>query len=149
MPDDQSNQVSRDLAWIKATLQSAIELEFSTMPLYLSAMFSLEVQNYTAYNLIRSVAMEEMVHMAIAANILAAIGGSPQIKSIRIPYPVCGLPGGTEPDLQVGLAQFSKNQLKNFMRIEMPDFLLGQLGRHETYPTIAAFYRALQQAIQD
>jgi Ferritin-like len=148
MPDNQTNQVSHDLAWIKATLQSAIELEYSTLPLYLSAMFSLEVQNYTAYNLIRSVVMEEMVHMAIAANALAAIGGSPRFKNIKIPFPVRGLPGGAEPDLHVGLAQFSKNQLKNFMRIEMPDFLLGQLGRDESYPTIAAFYRTLQQAIQ-
>jgi hypothetical protein len=65
MPVDQTKY---DLAWIKANLQTAIELEFSTLPLYLSAMFSLEVQNYTAYNLIRSVAMEEMVHIAIAAN---------------------------------------------------------------------------------
>jgi hypothetical protein len=63
--------------------------------------------------------------------------------------PVHGLPGDAEPDLHVGLAQFSKNQLKNFMRIEMPDFLLGQLKRDEVYPTIAAFYRMLQKAIQD
>ena len=56
-----------DLAWIRQTLQSAIELEYSTLPLYLSAMFSLEVQNYTAYNTIRSVAMEEMTHLALAS----------------------------------------------------------------------------------
>ncbi|WP_212567109.1 ferritin-like domain-containing protein, partial [Pseudomonas aeruginosa] len=59
---------ARDVVWIKHALQTAIELEYSTLPLYLSAMFSLEVQNYTAYNAIRSIAMEEMVHMAIAAN---------------------------------------------------------------------------------
>jgi len=140
---------TRDLAWIKQALQTAIELEYSTLPLYLSAMFSLEVQNYSAYNAIRSVAMEEMVHMAIAGNLLAALGESPRLKNIRIPYPVHGLPGGAEPDLHVGLAQFSKKQLKNFLRIEMPDFLLRGLKRGETYPTIAAFYKGIRQAIHD
>lgn len=141
--------VKRDLAWIKQALQSAIELEYSTLPLYLSSMFSLEIQNYTAYNLIRSVAMEEMVHMAIAANILAAIGDSPNLKNIQISYPVQGLPGGAEPDLHVGLTQLSRKQLKNFMRIEMPDFLLCKMGRRETYPTIAVFYNDIRQAIKD
>jgi hypothetical protein len=145
MPTNQT----RDLDWIKQSLQSAIELEYSTLPLYLSAMFSLEVQNYTAYNTIRSVAMEEMVHMAIAANMLAALGGTPRIKDIRIGFPVTGLPGGAEPDLHVGLAQFSKEQLKNFLRIEIPQVLLSEMNRHETYPTIAAFYQAIRKAIVD
>ena len=138
-----------DLPWIKQKLQSAIELEYATLPIYLSAMFSLEVQNYVAYNTIRSVAMEEMVHMAIACNMLAALGGSPQLARLQIDYPVRGLPGGAEPDLQVGLAPYSKNQLKNFLRIETPQSLLGDQGRHETYPTIAALYQSIRTAIRD
>src|SRR4051812_36523354 len=67
----------RDVNWLRAALQTAIALEQSTLPLYLSAMWSLRVQSYTAYNLIRTVVMEEMVHMAIACNLLAAIGGRP------------------------------------------------------------------------
>jgi hypothetical protein len=149
MPNNQTALSPRDLDWIRQSLQSAIELEYSTLPLYLSAMFSLEVQNYTAYNTLRSVAMEEMVHMAIAANMLAALGGSPQIKNIRIGFPVNGLPGGAEPDLHVGLAQLSKNQLKNFLRIEMPQVLLSEMNRHETYPTIAVFYQGIRKAIVD
>ncbi|MET5021062.1 ferritin-like domain-containing protein, partial [Burkholderia pseudomallei] len=35
----------RDVVWIKHAVQTAIELEYSTLQLYLSAMFSLEVQN--------------------------------------------------------------------------------------------------------
>ncbi|HTB12043.1 MAG TPA: ferritin-like protein [Bryobacteraceae bacterium] len=141
--------VKHDLPWIRQALQHAIELEYSTLPIYLSAMFSLEVQNYTAYNAVRSVAMEEMVHMAIAANLLAALGTSPQIKNIQIAFPVQGLPGGAEPDLHVGLARFSPEQLKNFLRIEMPDFLLQQQDKPETYPTIAVFYRDIRRAIHD
>jgi hypothetical protein len=137
----------KDINWIKNALQSAIELEYSTLPLYLSSMFSLEVQNYTAYNTIRSVAMEEMVHMAIACNSLSALGGSPKLRSMQIAFPTQGLPGGAEPDLHVGLASFSKNQLKNFLRIEMPDFLLKHENRDEAYPTISAFYSQIKEAI--
>jgi rubrerythrin len=137
----------RDLNWIKQHLQSAIELEFSTLPLYLSSMFSLTVQNYSAYNILRSVAMEEMVHMAIAANILAALGGTPAIKNIKVAYPTKGLPGGVEPDLTAGLTRFSKNQLKNFMRIEKPRFLVNASESTEEYPTIGIFYEEIKEAL--
>jgi hypothetical protein len=140
---------ARDLAWIKSALQTAIELECSTLPLYLSAMFSLQVQNYNAYNQIRSVVMEEMVHMAIAANLLSAIGGTPQIKSLNFRFPMHGLTGGAEPDLYIGLAKLSRRQLKNFMRIETPESLLRRMNRHETYPTISTFYNGIRQAILD
>lgn len=137
----------KDLDWIKKQLQSAIELEFSTLPIYLSSLFSLEVQNYTAYNVIRSVAMEEMVHMAIASNLLAALGGTPIIRNIDVKFPTKGLPGGAEPDLTVGLTQFSKNQLENFMRIERPQFLVDSLQSSEEYPTIGVFYQEIKEAI--
>lgn len=138
----------RDLAWIKQALQTAIELECTTLPLYLAALFSLEVQNYPAYNAIRAVVMEEMVHMAINANMLAGLGGSPRIRSIQFTFPGKGLPGGAEPDLEVVLAQLSKRQLKNFMRLETPEFLLRQAYRNETYPTIAVFYSGIRDAIR-
>jgi len=147
--DTPSPQPNRDLHWIKGALQSAIELEWSTLPVYLSALFSLEVQNYTAYNLIRSVVMEEMVHMATAANILAALGESPRIKTIRLSYPVQGLPGGAEPELRVGLAQLSHRQLENFMTIERPEFLLRQMYQDQHYPTISVFYDGIRSAIRD
>src|SRR5215472_9847765 len=137
----------RDIAWLHEALQSAISLEHSTLPLYLSAMFSLEVQNYPTYNAIRSVVMEEMVHMAIAANMLAAIGGSPRIEDLDPGFPRSGLPGGAEPDLQVGLAQLSRRQLQNFMRLEAPLFLLPDRYREEGYPTIGRLYTAIKEAI--
>ena len=136
-----------DLDWIKSALQTAMDLECATLPLYLSSMFSLEVQNYTAYNQIRSVAMEEMVHMAIAGNMLAALGGRPSVAGFATRYPTVGLPGGVEPDLRVGLAPLSGLQLERFMRLEMPATLLREVV-DETYPTIAAFYGAIGDAIQ-
>lgn len=138
----------RDMAWLEEALQSAIALEHATLPLYLSAMFSLQVQGYTVYNLVRSVAMEEMVHMAIACNILAAIGGTPQIAKLSPQFPANGLPGGAEPDLRVVLAKVSKKQIKNFMRLEVPAFLLPPEYKDEQYPTIKNLYEAIRSAIK-
>lgn len=138
----------RDLNWIKNSLQAAIELEHSTLPLYLSAMFSLEVQNYTTYNMIRSVVMEEMVHMAIACNTLAILGGKPKIKALQPKFPGLGLPGGAEPDLEAVLAKLSSQQTANFMRLEVPGFLLPEAYKDETYPTIGTLYNAIKEAIK-
>lgn len=139
----------RDVQWIRDALQTAIALEHSTLPLYTAAMLSLEVQNYTSYNTVRSVLMEEMVHMAIAANMLAALGGTPRIKDLDPGYPRHGLPGGVEPDLHIGLARLSLAQLRNFMRLESPEFLLDDAYRDETYPTIGKLYDAIRVAIRD
>jgi len=139
----------RDIAWLREALQSAIALEHSTLPLYTASMLSLEVQNYSTYNTIRSVLMEEMVHMAIAANMLAALGGSPNIKDLDPGYPRRGLAGGVEPDLEVGLTKLSRPQLKNFMRLESPYFLLAPEFRAEGYPTIGRLYQAIKEAIAD
>jgi Ferritin-like len=138
----------RDYAWITSALQIAIELEHATLPLYLSAMFAHKVQNYPSYNLFRSIVMEEMVHMAISCNVLAFIGGTPQIKNLSPAFPGKGLPGGAEPDVETVVATFSKTQLQNFMRIEMPNFLLPDEYKTETYPTISKLYTAIQDAIQ-
>lgn len=138
----------RDLDWIKNMLQIAIELEHSTLPLYLSAMFSHKVQNYPSYNLFRSIVMEEMVHMAIACNILAAIGGTPQIKNLNPDFPRKGLPGNAEPDVDAIIGRFSKIQLQNFLRIEMPGILLPDAYKDEAYPTIEKLYAAIENAIR-
>jgi hypothetical protein len=138
----------RDLEWLKGALQTAIELEQSTLPLYLAAMYSLKIQNYPSYNRIRSVAMEEMVHMAIACNVLAAIGGTPRIKYLCHGFPSHGLPGGAEPDLRVGLGALTKTQLKNFMRVELPSFLLPEAYTQEAYPTISKLYDGIRSAIE-
>ncbi|WP_414167647.1 ferritin-like domain-containing protein [Streptoverticillium reticulum] len=137
----------RDLDWIRGALQTAIALEHATMPLYSAAMYSLEVQNYPSYNIIRSVLMEEMVHMAAAANMLAALGGSPAIGGLAPDWPAAGLPGGVMPDLTAVLAPLSPRHLADFMRIEAPAFLLTERERRPAYPTIGHFYDALREAL--
>ena len=65
-------------------LQNAIELEHSTIPPYLTAMFSLKPgTNDEIARLIGSIVHEEMLHMTIVGNILIAIGGHPAINVPR------------------------------------------------------------------
>jgi hypothetical protein len=139
----------RDISWLRGALQTAVALEHSTMPLYCAAMYSLEVQNYPSYNTIRSVLMEEMLHMAAACNMLAALGGSPRIKELDPGFPSAGLPGSVAPDLTAVLAPLSPRQLETFMRIEAPQSMLSQELRDPAYATIGGFYQVIRQAVVD
>lgn len=86
--------------------------------------------------------------MATAANMVAALGGSPYIRGLNPVYTGTGLPGGVSPDLPVVLAQLSHPQLENFMRLEAPGFMLPEWRRRVPYPTIGAFYDAIREAIE-
>lgn len=87
------------LPWLRNALQSAITLEFATLPPYLTALWSIKEEMHPAAVSIREVVQEEMQHMGIACNMLKAIGGTAQIAG-RVPhYPATGLPGDVMPDL--------------------------------------------------
>ncbi len=61
---------------LRGALQQAVMLEHATIPTYLYALYSLEPgKNAEIQQLITSVVIEEMSHMALACNILNAIGG--------------------------------------------------------------------------
>jgi rubrerythrin len=73
---------------IQKSLQNAIALEFATIPTYLYAWWSLdETKNPMIRRLLNRIVLEEMSHMAIASNILNAVGGSPQIVGAVPTYP--------------------------------------------------------------
>jgi rubrerythrin len=61
-------------------LQWAIQVESTTIPPYLCALYSIkDGHNQEATEILRSIFLEEMLHMTLAANILNAVGGSPQL----------------------------------------------------------------------
>jgi len=72
-----------------------------TLLVYFCMMFQLGC-NVEVQNLIRSVVMQEMLHMSQAANLLIALGGRPIINS-RCFAPVYPgpLPGGVMPGLML------------------------------------------------
>src|ERR1700744_3202406 len=98
-------ETQRDLPWLKRSLQSAVELELSTIPVYLCGLWSIKSdQSGIGSQLIRTVVWEGVIHMAIACNLLTALGQAPQIVSgyrKEIKYPTVGLPGGVRPELTV------------------------------------------------
>jgi hypothetical protein len=102
-------------------LQKAIAVEFGTLPPYLYAMFSIPAgKNVAAAQLIKSVLLQEMIHMCLACNILNAIGGTPQL----VPPVYPGTLGDIGPDgkaLTVHLLPFSKGAMDQGMKIEQPE----------------------------
>jgi rubrerythrin len=136
-------------------LQRAVELEHATIPPYLTAMYSLiPGKNDEIAALIRSIVMEEMLHMTIAANILVALGGSPKINSpdFIVNYPD-KLPMGIGGELIVPIKAFSKELVKTiFMEIEAPECPIpvhDKAADEAEYATIGEFYAAIQQKISD
>ena len=108
---------------VKMALQIAIELEHATLPPYLCALYSIKPGfNQEVATLIRSVVLEEMLHMALACNILIAIGGQPSIgKPGFVPRYPGPLPGGVRGDLTVRLRRCSIAQIHDvFLSIEEP-----------------------------
>lgn len=67
--------------YVQSLLQTCLRVEHSTIPLYLTTMYSIVNQTSFEAKTMRSVVMEEMLHMTNAANVLNAIGGHPDIDS--------------------------------------------------------------------
>ncbi|MEA5259097.1 ferritin-like protein [Arcicella aquatica] len=135
--------------------QKAIELEHSTIPPYLTAMYSLKPNTSKEQKeIIHSIVVEEMLHMTIAANILNALDGKPKInsKSFVPTYPG-HLPLGIGGGLVVGIEAFSKELVKKvFMEIEEPEYPIEfkvMSAQVDTYKTIGEFYQALQTKIEE
>jgi hypothetical protein len=165
MPPDSGDP----LADLTIYLQKAVELEHATIPPYLSAMYSLRTgSNDAIHALIRSVVIQEMAHMVLAANLLSAIGGTPRFTDPHfIPSYPGGLPyhigdQGPQP-FEVPLAAFSLDLVQNvFMTIELPegaplDFPVAPpppklsaaaaAPDGQTFKTIGQFYQAIEHKL--
>jgi hypothetical protein len=134
---------SRDTSWLQESLQSALELELATLPVYLSGMWSIKNQSGEVYDLINSVVREEMLHLGFACNMLKAVGGTPQIVAPVYPG---HLPGGVLPRLDVYLGGLNPTTLDMYMAIEEPEYSL--TPAEADYPTIGMFYDAVAAAFQ-
>jgi hypothetical protein len=147
---------------MREALQYAIELEHATIPPYLTALYSLKPgQNAAIAALIDGIVFQEMQHMALAANMLNAVGGQPELDQPDfIPHYPGGLPfhigdrHGKQFD--VPLQRFSLDGVENvFMRIEEPDEpIIFPTGTRmlalvqQKYQTIGDFYRAVRAALR-
>jgi len=77
-------------AMLLPLLQKALELELSTIPPYLTALLSIKMPgNRVAANVIRTVAIEEMLHMVLVGNLIASLGGKVRLHGDAVPtYPL-------------------------------------------------------------
>jgi hypothetical protein len=102
-------------------LHKAMALEHATIPPYLTAYYSLySTSNSDAAHIIRVVAVEEMLHLTLAANVLNAVGGSPDLNRPGfVPSYPAYLPDG-EDDFTVDLRAFSAQAMETFCQIERP-----------------------------
>ena len=130
-------------------LQWAIELEHSTMPPYLCALYSLDAdRNPEAAEVVTSVFVEEMLHMALAANLLNAVGGHPRFDTPQMlpGYPRC-LPHG-DRSFDIPLLRFGPEALDVFLKIEQPSAASGP-PEGDCYETIGQFYDAIRSGLRD
>ncbi len=132
---------------LRRHLQWAIELEHATLPPYLCALYSIEEgHNEDAAAVIHSVFMEEMLHLTLAANILNAVGGSPQIDTPSIlPVFPAYLPH-SDRAFQVPLLKLSPEAIEVFLKIERPAEHTA-LPEDNKFETIGQFYEAIEVAL--
>jgi hypothetical protein len=111
----------KTLEELRTYLNKAMQLEHATIPPYLTALYSIHPgTNSDAVHILRVVAVEEMLHLTLAANVLNAVGGTPNLsaKGFVPSYPTYLQTG--ETDFEVGLHRFSKEAVDTFIKIERP-----------------------------
>lgn len=121
MTTENSLKVITTVEELRYYLGEAMKLEHATIPPYITALYSIKPgTNLEAFHIIRAVAVEEMLHLTLVANVLNAVGGN--IKSTLtapdfVPHYPTALPTG-ETDFKVGLIKFSPEAVGTFLNIE-------------------------------
>jgi rubrerythrin len=138
---------------IKQLLRTAIQLEFTTIPLYLTALWSIIDQSHPVAKSIRAVAHEEMLHLSLLCNLLSALGERPILTGNVLPKFPSRFPGGVHPEIELRLEGYGPSALQMFMEIERPEIPIQIIDEPaETFSeedtTIGEFYEALLKAIK-
>jgi hypothetical protein len=156
-------------------LCEASELEHLLMCEYLFAAFSLKEsveEGVTAEQLdairrwervITGVAVQEMLHLAQASNLLTAIGGMPHFRRPNLPQRGKYYP----PEVQLALMPFCEDALRHFIFLERPEDFADEdapgfetVGPHfaearggelvpvaQNFATVGLLYRAIEQGM--
>jgi rubrerythrin len=138
---------------IKDALRGAVQLEFATIPLYLTALWSIIDQAHPVAKSIRAVAHEEMLHLSLLCNLLSALGERPILTGSVVPRFPTRLPGGVHKELELRLEGYGPSALRTFMEIERPEKPIPIFDDpEETFPeedtTIGEFYEALLEGFR-
>ncbi len=110
-------------------LTQACELEQGVLCEYLFALYSLKddpqdglgseqlAQVASWGRTLSEVAVQEMLHLALATNLLTAVGAGPHFHRPNFPIRCQWYP----PDVRLGLVPFGEAALRHFMYLERPD----------------------------
>lgn len=136
---------------IKLALRAALQLEFATIPPYLTALWSIIDQAHPVAKSIRAVVHEEMLHLSILCNLLSALGEPPVLTGSVVPRYPSQLPGKVHPNLTLRLEGYGPSALKMFKEVERPEKAIPIIGEpDEEFPeedtTVGEFYAALLEA---
>lgn len=147
---------------LRQHLQGAVELELYTIPLYITTLYSVKDEWSYAHQLCRSVVVEEMLHMQLAANVLTAIGGRPIMTGNAVPtYP--SLLPYHKPPKTFHLRAASVRQFSDLALVEKPDETPNgegaasrqgpasgwEEGPHKAYRSIGDFYQAIVYGLEE
>ncbi len=137
-----------DVEDLRRHLQWAVEVEHCTIPPYECAVWSVVDPDSAAATSIKYVVREEMLHAALAANILTAVGGRPRFTGDAVPrYPEPMRHHDPKHPLVLHLAPASIELVRDvFLRIERPEEP-GAPPEADRYETLAQFYEAIVLAL--
>ncbi|WP_080493182.1 ferritin-like domain-containing protein [Burkholderia ubonensis] len=116
-----STTFAADRADLLNDLQQALKLEHATIPPYLTALYTLAPKSsWQALEVLRSVVVEEMLHLTLVANVINALGGTPRTDeaSFMPDYP-SPLPLDID-GIVVSLFGFSREAVEQGCAIERP-----------------------------
>jgi hypothetical protein len=129
---------------LRASLQAAVRLELLTIPPYLCALWSIKNEMDPVALSIREVVQEEMFHLAMVCNMLAALGEVPDLVGAVPVYP--SDPSDMLPSIV--LSGLSKSSLRLFMEVERPRVVIPHDGHGHAIAlagseTIGEFYERI------
>ncbi|MFK0732702.1 MAG: ferritin-like protein [Gloeotrichia echinulata HAB0833] len=127
---------------LQTMLQQALIIEFFTIPPYLTALYSIKDKTSQAYQTIRTVVLEEMLHINLVCNLMNSIRVTPKFvgKVLSYPNPMpFSVAGGVFVQL---LAASPELMEKTFMVIEQPAPLDAEWNGNAC--TIGQFYQAIK-----
>jgi hypothetical protein len=145
-----------DTSWTKPLVQAharaAVSVELYTLPFYLTAMSSIKDPDDPIAGIILSVAMEEMLHLQLAANLCVALDTTPPFTAPAYGQAIPFL-DPNDPDtghnalINAELGPFDQKRLQTMLDIESPDELEDRSKDHTTpdypYQSIGEMYDAL------
>lgn len=153
----ESNPYKWTIEALQGHLQAAVDLEFWTIPFYMSALYSIKNPSSFAYQLVQSVVYQEMFHVTLAANIGNAYEANvnfstPAYEGQKVPHLDFDLdvpnPKEKFSPYSAEIGPFDIKRVNTMCLIEYPEWRTGHLPdfKDDTtqYGSIGEFYTAVE-----